>query len=195
MTSEPQPGRRLHRNIRLFGLASLLNDIASEAIVPLLPDFLLNVLHGSAAWLGAIEGLADSASSLVKLAAGAWADRVRSRKWLVVPGYAIAAVVRPLIAVLWLPWQLMGVRIADRAGKGIRTPPRDAMIVDCTPPEARGWAFGYQRAMDHLGAMIGPLLAAAFLFLAGQPPRAIPLDDSPRLGRGRTAGDWASRPA
>ena len=97
------------------------------------------------AWLGAIEGLADSASSLVKLAAGVWSDRVRSRKWLVVPGYAIAAAVRPLIAVLWLPWQLMAVRIADRAGKGIRTPPRDAMIVDCTPPDARGWAFGFQR--------------------------------------------------
>jgi MFS family permease len=163
VTAEPRPAKRLHRNVRLFGLASLLNDIASEMVVPLLPGFLLKVLHGSVAWLGAIEGLADSASSLVKLGSGVWSDRVRSRKWLVVPGYAIAAIARPIIGLLTLPWQLMGVRIADRAGKGIRTPPRDAMIVDCTPPEIRGRAFGFQRAMDHLGAVIGPLLAAAFL--------------------------------
>ena len=153
----------LHRNVKLFGLASLLNNVASEMVVPVLPDFLIKVLGGSKAWLGAIEGAADSASSLVKLGSGGWSDRVRSRKWFVVPGYAIAAITRPVIGLLTLPWQLLALRTADRVGKGIRTPPRDAMIADCTPPEARGWAFGFQRAMDHLGAVIGPLLAAAFL--------------------------------
>lgn len=82
----------LHRNVKLFGLASLLNNVASGMVVPVLPDFLIKVLGGSKAWLGAIEGAADSASSLVKLGSGGWSDRVRSRKWFVVPGYAIAAI-------------------------------------------------------------------------------------------------------
>ena len=163
--SGPDSAKRLPRNVKLLGWASLLNDVASEMVVPLLPNFLLDskLLGGSKAWLGAIEGAADSASSLVKLGAGAWSDRVRSRKWFVLPGYAIAAVARPIIGLLTLPWQLLAVRMADRVGKGIRTSPRDAMIADSTAPEMRGWAFGFHRAMDHLGAVIGPLLAAAFL--------------------------------
>lgn len=156
--------QRLPRNVKLLGWASLFNDVASEMIFPLLPQFLISVLRGNCFELGIIEGTADSVSSLVKLWSGGRSDRGGSRKPFVVFGYALAAIARPLCGVLWLPWQLFGVRIADRIGKGIRTSPRDAMIADSTEPAIRGRAFGFHRAMDHLGAAIGPMLAAAFLF-------------------------------
>lgn len=162
-SNAPSP-QRLPRNVKLLGWASLLNDVASEMIFPLLPQFLISVLGGNRFQLGIIEGAADSASSLVKLWSGGRSDRGGSRKPFVVFGYALAAITRPLCGILWLPWQLFGVRIADRIGKGIRTSPRDALIADSTEPEIRGRAFGFHRAMDHLGAAIGPLLAAAFLF-------------------------------
>jgi MFS family permease len=156
--------RRLPRNVKLLGWASLLNDVASEMIFPLLPQFLITFLGGNKFALGLIEGAADSTGSLVKLWSGSWSDRGGGRKPLVVLGYALAALVRPLCAVITLPWHLFAVRITDRIGKGIRTSPRDALIADSTEPEIRGRAFGFHRGMDHLGAAIGPLLAAAFLF-------------------------------
>jgi MFS family permease len=155
---------RLPRNVKLLGFVSLLNDVASEMIFPLLPQFLVKVLGGSAAWLGAIEGAADSLGSLVKLWSGGRSDQGGKRKHLVVSGYALASLVRPLIGLVWLPWQLLAVRVTDRIGKGVRTSPRDALIADSTPPDIRGRAFGFHRAMDHLGAAVGPLLAAAFLW-------------------------------
>ena len=154
---------RLPRNVKLLGWVSLLNDVASEMIYPLLPQFLISVLGGNPFQLGVIEGVADSASSLVKLWSGAHSDRSR-RKPFVVFGYAVAAVVRPLCGLITLPWQLFAVRIADRAGKGVRTLPRDAVIVESTAEDMRGRAFGFHRGMDHLGAAVGPLLAAAFLW-------------------------------
>ena len=164
LPSAPPPSR-LPRNVRLLGWASFLNDVASEMIFPLLPKFLLTVLGGSMFWLGVIEGLADSVGSFVKLWSGAWSDRVGARKGFVVVGYAVAAVVRPLIGVIVAPWQLLAIRGTDRLGKGIRNSPRDAMIADSVEPEARGRAFGFNRAMDHLGAAVGPLAAAAFLWV------------------------------
>ncbi len=159
----------LPRNVKLLGWASCLNDIASEMIFPLLPQFLITVLGGNRFHLGIIEGFADSASSLLKLGSGAWSDRVAKRKGFVIFGYALAALSRPLIGVITAPWQLFFVRTADRVGKGIRTSPRDALIADSTAPDFRGRAFGFHRAMDHLGAAIGPVLAAAFLwFWPGQ---------------------------
>jgi MFS family permease len=158
------PPQRLPRNVKLLGWASLLNDVASEMIFPLLPQFLITVLGGTKFQLGAIEGFADSVGSLVKLWSGGRSDRGGGRKKYVVAGYALAAVVRPLCGLIMLPWQLFGIRIVDRFGKGIRTSPRDALIADSTPSEIRGRAFGFHRGMDHLGAAIGPLLAAAFLF-------------------------------
>jgi MFS family permease len=146
-----------------LGTVSLLNDIASEMIFPLLPQFLLGVLGGSRFQLGIIEGVADSISSLLKLASGAWSDRAGRRKGLVVVGYAIAAVVRPLIGLSTAGWHILAARSVDRIGKGIRTSPRDALIADSTDPRWRGRAFGFHRAMDHLGAAVGPLLSAAFL--------------------------------
>jgi len=171
------PRQPLPRNVRLLGWASFLNDVASEMVFPLLPQFLATLLDANRAYLGTmlgmIEGLADSVASLVKLASGGWSDRVGSRKGFVVFGYGIAAVVRPLIGLLMTPWQLLAVRLGDRVGKGIRTSPRDALIAETTAAEIHGRAFGFQRAMDHLGAMIGPLLAAAFL--AAWPGRFRPL--------------------
>src|SRR5262245_38594283 len=150
--------RRLPRNVKILGLASLLNDVASEMIAPLMPAFLMGMLYGGKEWLGLIEGAADSVSSLLRLFAGALSDRFGSRKAFVVFGYALAALARPLSGLAGQPWHLFTTRTADRIGKGIRTSPRDAMIADSTPPELRGRAFGFHQAMDHLGAAIGPVL-------------------------------------
>ena len=159
------PNRALPRNVRILGLASLLNDTASEMIFPLLPSFLLTILGGNRFYLGVIEGVADSVASLLKLWSGGRSDQAGKRKSFVLFGYSVAALVRPLIGLVVAPWQLFVVRFGDRIGKGIRTSPRDALIADSTSPSMRGRAFGFHRAMDHLGAAIGPLLAAGFLWL------------------------------
>ncbi|PQO40209.1 MFS transporter [Blastopirellula marina] len=155
----------LPRNVKVLGGASLLNDIASEMIYPLMPQFLLTVLGGNRFYLGIIEGLAESISSLLKLWSGALSDRAGQRKGFVLFGYSLAAVARPLIGVATAPWHMLAARTADRVGKGLRTSPRDALIADSTPPGQRGRAFGFHRAMDHLGAAIGPVLATGFLLL------------------------------
>ncbi|HTU22758.1 MAG TPA: MFS transporter [Gemmataceae bacterium] len=157
----------LPRNVKILGGASLLNDVASEAIFPLLPSFLLLISpQGSRLlYLGLIEGVADSVASLLKLWSGGWSDRVGRRKGFVLFGYSLATVLRPLIGIIVAPWQLLIIRVGDRIGKGVRTSPRDALIADATPPSLRGRAFGFHRAMDHLGAAIGPLLAYGFLLL------------------------------
>ncbi len=163
-TDQPAPSRPpLAWNVKILGWASLLNDVASETMIPLMPVFLLNVLGGSNFQLGAIEGVADSTASLLKLWTGGWSDRVGHRKAFVVFGYVLAAIARPLSGLAQAPWHLFATRTSDRIGKGIRTTPRDAMIADSSPPEALGWSFGFARAMDHLGAALGPLLAMIFL--------------------------------
>ncbi len=154
----PLPG-----NVKLLGAASLLNDVASEMIFPLMPQFLITVLGGNRFHLGIIEGVAESVSSLLKLWAGAWSDRAGQRKGFVVFGYAMAAVARPLIGLVTAPWHLFAVRTVDRIGKGLRTAPRDALIADSTDEAVQGRAFGFHRAMDHLGAAVGPILATLFL--------------------------------
>ena len=150
---------KLPKEVRLLGAVSLLNDFASEMIYPLLPAFVTGVLGGGAAALGALDGAAEFAASFVKFAAGRLADRVKRRGPLIVAGYAIAVLVRPVIAATAAAWQVIGLRVVDRIGKGLRTPPRDALIADVTPPELRGRAFGLQRGMDHAGAVLGPLVA------------------------------------
>jgi MFS family permease len=167
--SVPPPGvpprQSLPRNVKVLGLASLINDIASEMIFPLLPGFLLTILLGNRFSLGVIEGTADSVASLLKLWSGGRSDQAGRRKGFVVFGYSLPAVARPLISVAFAPWQLLALRVGDRIGKGVRTSPRDALIADSTDPSIRGRAFGFHQAMDHLGAAIGPLLAAGFLWL------------------------------
>src|SRR5213595_2676492 len=158
----PSGGARsgvLPRQVKLFGWVSLLNDFASEMIYPLLPAFVTGVLGGGAGALGALDGAAEFAAAVVKLGAGRLADRTSRRGPLIVLGYFIAVVVRPVIAVTAAAWQVIGLRVVDRLGKGLRTPPRDALIADVTPAPIVGRAFGLQRGLDHVGAVIGPLVA------------------------------------
>ena len=154
---------KLPRTVRVLGLASLLNDIASEMIFPLLPKFLLVTLGASRTELGLIEGLADTTASVLKLVSGHWSDRLARRKQFVVAGYSLAALSRPVLALCAGAGQILALRLVDRFGKGIRTAPRDALLADSVPAGERGRAFGFHRAMDHLGAAIGPLLALGYL--------------------------------
>lgn len=163
-SSPSGPGQSLPRNVKVLGGTSLLNDIASEMVFPLLPTFLLTLLQGNRFYLGIIEGAADSIASLLKLWSGGKSDQAGGRKGFIVFGYSLAAVTRPVLGAVVAPWQLLAIRVADRIGKGIRTSPRDALIADSTDPAMRGRAFGFHRAMDHLGAALGPLLATAFLW-------------------------------
>ncbi|MBV9109672.1 MAG: MFS transporter [Gemmatimonadetes bacterium] len=172
----PRRGSLLRGNLLWLSLVSLLNDSASEMIYPLLPLFLTGVLGAGPAFLGVIEGVAEASSSLLKLAGGVVADRFGRRKTLVAWGYGIAAAGRPLIALASSAWQVLGIRFADRVGKGLRTAPRDAMLAESVPPEVRGEAFGIHRAADHAGAVIGPLLASGILLLlVGSEPHRLRL--------------------
>ncbi len=155
---------KLPRNVKVLGIASLLNDVASEAIYPLMPTFLLS-LGGSKTLLGLLEGLADTTSSLLKLWAGHASDRAGQRKTFIVVGYTLTSLSRPLMALSTLAYHVLIVRILDRIGKGVRSAPRDALIAESTKPSQHGRAFGFHRAMDHLGAAIGPALATLFLWM------------------------------
>ena len=163
--SEPKtraPGL-LRGNVLWLSVASFLNDAASEMIYPLLPLFLTGTLGAGAAFVGLVEGAAESASSLLKLVSGRLADRTGRRKPLTVWGYGIASVARPLIALVTAAWQVLAIRLLDRVGKGLRTAPRDALLAESIPEERRGAAFGLHRAADHAGAVAGPLIASALL--------------------------------
>lgn len=150
-------------SVLALGLVSFFSDVASEMVAPLLPLFVVGTLGAGPAALGLIEGAADATASFLKLASGALSDRLRSRKGLVVAGYAIAAVARPLVALAASPAHVVGIRSLDRVGKGLRTSPRDALLAEAVPPEARSEAFGFHRAMDHAGAVFGPLVALVCL--------------------------------
>lgn len=150
-------------NVLILGLVSFLTDLSSEMIYPLLPVFLTTVLGAGPAFLGVIEGVAESTASLLKLVSGIVSDRVRDRKRLVLSGYGISSLARPLIAATTGPLGVLVVRFADRVGKGIRTSPRDALIADSVDPAVRGKAYGFHRSMDHAGAIVGPLIATALL--------------------------------
>jgi MFS family permease len=150
---------RIPPNVFWLGVVSLLNDFSSEMIYPLLPLFFTSVLGAGPAALGAMEGLVESVASLLKLWSGRLGDRLPRRKPLVLAGYSLASLTRPLLALAAAPWQVIGLRVADRVGKGLRSAPRDALIADSVEPGARGRAFGFHRAMDHLGAIAGPATA------------------------------------
>lgn len=146
-----------------LGVVSLLTDMSSEMIYPLLPAFLVTVLGAGAVALGLVEGVAESTAALLKVVSGRWSDRSGRRKPLVVAGYTTSGLARPLIglAVAWP--MVVALRFVDRIGKGLRTSPRDALIAGSVPAEDRGRAFGLHRSMDHAGAVIGPLVAAGLL--------------------------------
>lgn len=146
---------------------SFLTDVASDMTYPLLPMFLATVLGASATAVGAIEGAAESTAALLKLFSGWLSDRVSRRKPLVLAGYGIASLIRPLIGFAQAASQVLAIRVADRIGKGIRGAPRDALIADSVDPAIRGRAFGFHRAADHAGAVVGPLIAFALLRWGG----------------------------
>jgi MFS family permease len=153
----------LPRTVLGLALVSLLTDLSSEMIYPLVPAFLAMTFGAGARWLGAIEGTADAVAAVLKIASGRWSDRLTKRTPLVIAGYTLSSVVRPLVALATSAAQVLAVRVGDRVGKGLRSAPRDAMIADAVAPELRGRAFGVHRAADHAGAMLGPLLAFALL--------------------------------
>jgi MFS family permease len=161
VTTSPRP--RLGRNVRALALVSFLTDVATEMTYPLLPVFLATVLGARATTVGAIEGAAESTAALLKLVSGWWSDRVERRKPLVLAGYALASLVRPFLGVAQSVSQVLAIRVTDRVGKGVRTSPRDALIADSVDPAIRGRAFGFHRAADHAGAVVGPLIAFALL--------------------------------
>ena len=165
MTAEARAtARGVSRNVLILGVVSALADVSSEMVVPLLPAFLVSLGSGAEA-LGVVEGAADATANLFKYLSGRWADRVRRLLPMAAAGYAIASAVRPLLALASAPWHVLAVRCVDRIGKGIRTSPRDKLLAASAPAERLAEAYSFHRGMDHLGAAIGPLVAAALLLL------------------------------
>ncbi|MFZ3085940.1 MAG: MFS transporter [Candidatus Hydromicrobium sp.] len=152
------------KNVYVLGAVSLFNDFSSEMIYPLIPLFVKSVLGLGPAFLGILEGIAESTSSILKLFAGYFSDKIKKRKPFAVGGYAISNLLRPLIGLTRSWGVLLFLRFSDRVGKGIRTSPRDAMIADYSPIESRGFAFGFQRGMDHTGAVLGSITASLLLY-------------------------------
>ncbi len=153
---------RLPAAVVALGLTSFFTDIGTEMIFPLLPVFLAS-LGAAPVFLGLVEGAADATSSLLKLVFGYVADRAHRKRPLVFTGYFIATIARPLVALATAPWQVLVVRVTDRIGKGIRSAPRDALIAGAAREGEAGRAFGFHRAMDHAGAVVGPLVATALM--------------------------------
>jgi MFS family permease len=151
------------RTVKGLGLVSLFNDFASELVYPLLPAFITRSLGGSAVALGALDGAADLTSAVLRWVSGRLADRPGWKKPLILVGYGSAVLARPLIAITSTAWQVIGFRVLDRVGKGLRSPARDALVARVTPPGQHGRAFGFHRMADHLGAVIGSILAWVLL--------------------------------
>lgn len=152
---------RLPATVLALGVTSFFTDVASEMVFPLLPAFLATLGAGPT-FLGLLEGVADAVAAAVKYRAGAWSDG-RDRKGFVLVGYGLAHAVRPLLALAGAAWHVLALRVVDRIGKGLRSAPRDALIAAAVPPEQSGRAFGFHRAMDHAGAVVGPLVATVLL--------------------------------
>ncbi len=165
--------RGIKRNVLVLGVTSLLTDLSSEIIYPLVPLFLTSVLGAPFAVVGLIEGIAESTASLLKVFSGWISDRRPRRRPLVVFGYSISAVAKPLMAAAFTWPAVLLLRFSDRVGKGIRTAPRDALIADSSDPATRGRAFGFHRAMDTVGAALGALLALLAVGVLGERYRII----------------------
>jgi MFS family permease len=152
------------RAVVMLGLVSLFTDAASEMIYPLVPVYIA-ALGSGAILLGVIEGVAETTSSMLKLLSGIWSDKTGKKKLFVLIGYSISSLIRPLTGIVTSAWEIIIVRMFDRVGKGIRTSPRDALIASSVDESIRGKAFGFERAMDHIGAVVGPLLAIMTLLI------------------------------
>lgn len=156
--------QRIPLTVVMLGIVSLFTDAASEMIYPLVPIYVA-ALGSGAVILGVIEGLAETTAALLKLVSGVVSDRLGKRKALVLIGYALSSLVRPLTGVVTAAWQIVIIRMFDRVGKGIRTAPRDALIASAADETIRGKSYGLHRAMDHAGAVVGPLLAILALLV------------------------------
>jgi MFS family permease len=165
--------RQIPVSIWMLGLVSLLMDISSEMIHSLLPLFMATVLGISALTIGLIEGVAEATALIVKVFSGMLSDYLGKRKWLAVTGYALAAITKPVFALASSSSAIMGARLMDRIGKGIRGAPRDALVADLAPIHLRGAAFGLRQSLDTVGAFVGPLLAAGLMLLWANDFRAV----------------------
>ncbi len=172
---------RLPANVVFLRVVSLLTDAASETAVALLPAFLGTIGAGALA-LGTIEGAAEAVAAVLKLVSGRWADRLGKNRPFVVAGYTLSSLVKPLIALASAARHVLAVRVVDRVGKGLRSSPRDAILAASVEPEHRGRAFGWHRAMDHAGAVVGPLCAAGYLLVSDDLRRLFWLTAIPGLG-------------
>ncbi len=158
--------RDLPRNVWAVGFTSFFMDVSSEMVINILPLFLANVLGVQTSVIGLIEGIAEATASILKLFSGWFSDKMGGRKWLAVAGYGLSALSKPFFYIA-SSWELIaGVRWSDRVGKGIRTAPRDALVADSVKPEMRGLAFGFHRAMDTAGAMVGVVIAVLVVWLS-----------------------------
>lgn len=159
------PGlKKIPKAVIMLGLVSLFTDVASEMIYPLVPVYIA-ALGSGAILLGVIEGVAETTSSMLKLLSGILSDKTGKRRLFVIIGYSISSVIRPLTGIVTSAWQIIIVRLIDRVGKGVRTAPRDALIASSVDESIRGKAFGFERAMDHIGAVTGPVLAIITLIV------------------------------
>ncbi|MBM4450382.1 MAG: MFS transporter, partial [Chloroflexi bacterium] len=154
----------LNPNIFFLGLVSFLTDVSSEMIFTLLPLFLANILGAATVIIGFVEGVAESTASLLRIFSGWLSDRLGKRKALAIIGYGLSTVAKPFMYIATTWGLVLGVRFADRLGKGVRTAPRDALVADSVLPEQRGKAFGFHRAMDTTGAALGLVFAAIVVF-------------------------------
>lgn len=155
---------RLPGTVIVLGFVSFLNDLASDMVVPLIPILLATVLHAGPVALGLVEGVADAVAAFLKLWSGRYSDRLGGRrKKLTLFGYLLSNVARPLLGVAASWMSVLLLRSVDRVGKGLRSAPRDALVAEAAPPEIRGFAFGFHRALDNAGAVGGSLAAAAVL--------------------------------
>ena len=165
MTPPPAARPALPRTVWVLGIVSLLMDLSSEIYHALLPAFLTVTLGLPVAAMGALDGFAEASANIAKLGSGALSDRQGRRKPWVLLGYGMAALSKPLFPLASGVVSVLGARLIDRIGKGIRGAPRDAMIADETPPELRGRAFGLRQSMDTVGAFLAPLVAVGLMFL------------------------------
>jgi MFS family permease len=161
------------KNVRNLGWVSFFNDVSSEMIYPLLPIFLTQVLGAGILFIGLIEGIAESVSSFLKLFSGWFSDRFQRRKGIILFGYSLASITRPFMGLASSAFHILFLRFFDRVGKGLRTSPRDALLSQSCKEEERGKAFGFQRAMDHAGAMAGPLIASLLMVVLTKDLRVI----------------------
>jgi MFS family permease len=154
---------QIPRNVFVLGIASFLTDVSTEMAYVVLPMFLITTLGASIAFVGLVEGIAETVASFGKMFSGWFSDKLRARKAIVVSGYSLSGLTRPLLAIAAAPWHVLCARFVDRVGKGLRTSPRDALIADSSDEGTKGKMFGFHRAMDHGGAITGSLAAYALL--------------------------------